>query len=76
MKIYIDKELCRGAGCCENICPCVFKIVQGISRLKVSDVPAETQRQCRLAAQNCPNKAITVEVREIALYEKEAGGAI
>jgi ferredoxin len=76
MKIHIDKEMCRGTGCCENICPRVFKIVQGISRLRISDVPAEAQRQCRLAAQNCPNKAISVEVREIALYVKKAGGVI
>ena len=68
MKVKINKKLCNGTGLCENICPNVFRLEQGLSRVKIENVPADVQYQCKLAAQNCPNNAISIEFREIALY--------
>jgi ferredoxin len=76
MKLKINSELCNGTGLCENTCPHVFKLMDGVSSIRTSDVHPEAQYQCNLAAQNCPNKAISAEVRELALYVKKVGGII
>lgn len=76
MKVKINKELCNGTGLCEHTCPHVFKLMDGVSRIKVKEVPADAQYQCKYAAQNCPNKAISIEVREIALYATKPRGVI
>lgn len=61
MKAKVNPELCSGTGMCEQACPEVFELKEGISTVKVNDVPSEAQDSCREAAKDCPTEAITVE---------------
>ena len=61
MKAKVDESLCCGCGPCEDICPEVFEIVDGIAKVKVKAVPAALEPKCREAQENCPTEAITIE---------------
>ncbi len=76
MKVKINTGLCKGTAFCEKICPLVFKTVQGVSQIRVDNVPPEAQVQCKIASQNCPNNAISIEVRELVLYPNKTGGVL
>ncbi len=62
MKAKVDANLCAGVGACESTCPEVFEVKEGISTVKVDEVPAEVQERCRKAAEECPMNAISVEM--------------
>lgn len=62
MIVCVDPELCTGCGPCVDICPEVFELNdEGISVVKVKEVPAELQQACREAVESCPPEAISIE---------------
>ncbi len=61
MKAIVDKDLCTGCGLCEDTCPEVFEIKDGIAAVKVSKVPDDLVDSCKEAADDCPVEAITCE---------------
>ena len=61
MKAKVDESLCCGCGPCEDICPEVFEIVDGIAKVKMKVVPAASEPKCREAAESCPTEAISIE---------------
>jgi len=61
MKAKVDESLCCGCGPCEDICPGVFQIVDGIAKVKGKEVPPAPESKCREAEENCPTEAIIIE---------------
>jgi ferredoxin len=61
MKAVVDEDLCIGSGNCEDACPAVFKVVDGISRVQVDVVPEEEEKKVQQAVDGCPSGAITIE---------------
>ena len=61
MKAVIDKDLCTGCGLCEDTCPEVFEIKDGMATTKVTNVPENLSESCKQAAEDCPVEAITCE---------------
>jgi len=61
MKVKVNPEMCSGTGLCEQTCPEVFEIVNGVSRVKIKNVPSEFEKSCRDAAEDCPTIAISIE---------------
>lgn len=63
MRITFDSEACQGHGRCYTLAPELFDSDdEGYAVLKVDgEVPAGMEDQARLAADNCPEFAITIE---------------
>ncbi|MHC4624112.1 MAG: ferredoxin [Planctomycetota bacterium] len=62
MKVHVDSSLCSGSGACVDICPEVFELNQeGLSKVKMENVPPNLQQECKEAAENCPTQAISIE---------------
>jgi len=64
VKIVLDSAKCQGHGRCYALSPDVFDTDdEGYAVLLLSDgeVPPEHEAAARLAADNCPEYAITVE---------------
>ena len=64
MKITLDSEKCQGHGRCYALAPDLFDSDdEGYAILLVADgvVPAGMEEAATLAADNCPEFAITVE---------------
>jgi ferredoxin len=62
MKASVDPQLCQGHARCWSICPEVFHLdEEGHSYVPVPEVPVELEAKAREAADNCPERAITVE---------------
>ena len=61
MKAQVDENLCIGCELCEEICPEVFHIVEGIATVIVDPVPLNIEDKCRKALEDCPTEAIAVE---------------
>jgi ferredoxin len=61
MRAKVNPEMCDGTGLCEQICPEVFELKEGISTVKIDDVPFDSEQSCREAAENCPKEAISIE---------------
>jgi ferredoxin len=61
MKAFVDDDRCRGHAACCTICPEVFAINDdGYASVLVPEIAAEFTDQVRLAAESCPERAITV----------------
>lgn len=62
MKIEFDRDKCQGHNRCYMLAPELFDVDdEGYAILRdVGTVPAELERQARLAADNCPEFAITL----------------
>jgi len=60
VKVEVDKDLCIGSGSCEQICPDVFKVVEGRSKVLVDEVPTSLEADVREAAESCPMAAIII----------------
>jgi ferredoxin len=60
MKAKVNPNMCNGTGLCEEICPDVFAVKNGISTVKVSEVSPEAEDTCREAADGCPTEAISI----------------
>ena len=61
MKAQVNEELCTGCGPCEEICPDVFKIEDGISKVLIDKVPSDAEDSCREAMESCPTEAISID---------------
>jgi ferredoxin len=63
VKIRFDSEKCQGHGRCYALAPDVFDsddLGQAVVLIE-GDVPPELEGAARLAADNCPEYAITLE---------------
>ena len=63
MKIVFERDKCQGHGRCYGLAPEVFESDdEGYAVLLVpGEVPDALQEGARLAADNCPEYAITIE---------------
>jgi len=61
MKAKVDENLCAGTRACEQVCPEVFEVEDGLAMVKVDTVPVEAEEACREAMENCPTGAISIE---------------
>jgi len=62
MKVAVDADLCQGHARCWDICPEVFGLDdEGYAQVAVADVPPELEAKVRQAANNCPERAITID---------------
>jgi len=57
----VDDGLCIGCGQCEQLCPAVFMLVEGISRVQLSPVPEHAEDCAREAMEMCPTGAISLD---------------
>lgn len=61
MKITVDPDRCEGHARCWEICPEVFALDDGGYALVMDpEVPPESMTRAREAAENCPERAITI----------------
>ena len=61
MKVVVDERACTGHGRCYALLPDVFAADdEGHCILLLSDVPSALESRARVAADNCPEGAITV----------------
>lgn len=62
MKLRIDESACTGHGRCYSLAPELFDSDDFGHGMVISAEPdAELAAQARLAVQNCPERAITLE---------------
>ena len=62
MKARVERDLCSGTSLCVGTCPEVFELdEEGISVVKVDQIPQELEAKTKEAAENCPTDAIIVE---------------
>lgn len=63
MRIHLDRDACQGHNRCYLLAPELFDVDdEGYAVLLVEgDVPAGLEDKARLAADNCPEYAITLE---------------
>ena len=62
MRINYDREACQGHNRCYLLAPEVFDVDdEGYAILRIEgEVPPELEEKARLAADNCPEYAITI----------------
>ena len=58
MQVILDEDVCLGLGCCQSVCPSVFKMVNMVARAQVGTVAPQDEDRCRDAAMECPTGAI------------------
>ena len=59
MRVTVDPDVCGGHGVCHGLCPEVFELNDdGYAFVKVDEVAVEHEAAVRLAADQCPTKAI------------------
>jgi len=63
MKVEVDEDVCVGSMVCEDVCPEVFHVVDGVSMVKVDTVPPQLEAKVREAVDGCPVGAIRVVER-------------
>ena len=62
MRARVLQEKCGGVGMCVKICPDLFRFQEGSKKAAtlLDKVPQKFEKECRKAADSCPNKAIVV----------------
>ncbi len=61
LQVEHDRDACVGHGRCYVLAPDVFdEDEQGHAVVKVASIPAELEKQARMAAENCPEDAISL----------------
>lgn len=61
MKVNVDPDICQGHARCWQICPEVFSLDdEGHAFVPTAEVPAHLEAKAREAADNCPERAISV----------------
>ncbi len=59
MKVKVNQEACIGCGACMSIAEDVFEMDdQGLSSVKVSEVPEGSADKAKEALESCPTGAI------------------
>jgi ferredoxin len=62
VKVSVDLSLCTGHGRCYALCPEIFREDEaGHCEIDQPDVPEKLESKARMAAENCPEQAISVE---------------
>jgi len=62
MRASVNPEMCAGHGACVTTCPDVFTITDdGYAEVTVAEIPAALADLTRQAANQCPERAITIE---------------
>lgn len=62
MRIVYDREKCQGHGRCYALAPELFDSDdEGYSIVLQAEIPVDQASAARLAADNCPEFAITIE---------------
>ncbi len=63
MRVTYDRDACEGHNRCYLLAPEVFDVDdEGYAILRIEgEVPPELEDKARLAADNCPEYAITIE---------------
>ena len=65
MKVRVDSDLCVGHGRCYVLAPDVFGSDDfGHCEILVSDVDGKLADQARIGAENCPERAITIQTED------------
>jgi ferredoxin len=61
MRVQVDPQQCQGHARCWDICPEVFTIDDdGYSSVSEAEVPPALEGKVREAANNCPERAISL----------------
>ena len=62
MRVSVDLGVCQGHGVCHMSAPDVFELDEedGHAIVQVDPVPPELEADAQLAADSCPERAITV----------------
>jgi ferredoxin len=61
VRVAVDEDRCRGHGVCCATCPEVFVLTDdGFSEAREPGIPPGLEAAVRAAADNCPERAITV----------------
>ena len=61
LKVEHDRDACVGHGRCYVLAPDVFdEDERGHAVVKAASIPAELEKQARMAAENCPEDAISL----------------
>jgi ferredoxin len=61
LRAEVDPDRCQGHARCWEICPEVFALDdEGLAHVATPDVPPELEAKAREAADNCPERAITL----------------
>jgi ferredoxin len=61
MRATVDRDLCQGHARCWEICPEVFALDEdGHGSVLVDEVPADLEAGAKEAAENCPERAISI----------------
>jgi ferredoxin len=63
MKVHVDPEKCQGHNRCFAIAPELFDVDDYGYATEIGDgtVPPELEEKARLAVENCPEYAISIE---------------
>jgi ferredoxin len=61
LRAEVDPDRCQGHARCWEICPDVFALDdEGLGHVVTPDVPPALEAKAREAADNCPERAITL----------------
>ena len=60
MKVFVDESGCIGCGICEGICPSVFEVKDGVSKVICED-PLPFLDEVKEATGGCPTSVISYE---------------
>lgn len=62
MRVHVDPDLCIGCGICEGDAPDVFSLAtSSVAEVIMDPVKPEFEADARMAAEDCPEIAISVE---------------
>ena len=60
MRVKVDPDICIGSSACEDTCPEVFKVIDGLSVVQKDPVPPALEEKTRETVDACPVGAISI----------------